>query len=264
MGHRMVWSFLAILVLLTFRRDWQWLKQVRDQPSLLLWFLLISIIICCNWFAYTWAVTQGFVVEASLGYFMNPLVNVLLGVTFLSERPRTAQFIAILLAFCGVSYLTFVHGSLPWVSLVLAFSFGFYGLLKKSVSIGPIRGFGLETAFMFIPGVFFLWYFESTGEGVLGHLSLSTDLLLIAAGAVTAMPLVLFAAAAKHLTLTSLGVFQYIAPSLQFVIGVFLFQESFSTDKLVGFIFVWVALLIFTVESLLHRRKHLKAVPIIE
>jgi len=264
LGHRMVWSFLTISLFLAVKKDWRWVLELKSKPSVVGWFAVISFVISGNWFVYTWAVTSGYIVEASLGYFINPLVNVLLGFTFLSERPRTAQLFAILLAFCGVTYLTYVHGSLPWVSLVLAFSFGVYALLKKSVPIGPVRGFGLETAFMFIPGLAYLLYVDGTGGAALGQVNTRTDILLVGAGAITMLPLVLFAAAVKHLTLTSLGIFQYIAPSFQFFIGVFVFDEHFDSSRLIGFLFVWSALVIFTVESLLHSRRNLRPVPMVE
>jgi chloramphenicol-sensitive protein RarD len=252
--HRMIWSLVFLLVILAIKRDWSWLRPLMKQPTTLLVFVTLAMFISGNWFVYIWAVNNGYIVETSLGYFMNPLVNVLLGVTFLGERPRKLQVLAIATAFVGVAYLTFVYGQLPWIALVLAFSFGLYGLIKKIVKLGPLRGLTLETALLFFPALAYLISQENMGVGAFTNVSLITDLLLSGVGVITAIPLLLFASAAQHLSLTTLGILQYLAPTLQFLIGVFVYKEAFSEDKLLGFAFVWVALMIFAVEGLYHSR----------
>ena len=256
--HRMVWSMVFLLVILMARRDVKWVAGLIHKPTTILVFAALALFISGNWFVYIWGVNHGYIVETSLGYFMNPLVNVLLGVTFLGERPRRFQALAIGVAFVGVGYLAFVYGQLPWIAIVLAFSFGLYGLFKKTVQLGPVRGLALETALLFGPAVFYLVLEQQKGSGVFLNVSSSTDLLLVGAGVITAIPLLLFASAARHLSLTTLGVFQYLAPTLQLLIGVFVFKEAFSLDKLVGFVFVWVALLIFAVESSSHQKEKSK------
>lgn len=215
---------------------------------------MISILISINWYTFIWAVNNDFVVEASLGYFINPLVSIVLGVIFLKERPRPAQWSAILLAFIGVFYLTLLYGRPPWVALTLATSFGLYGLSKKLVIIGPLRGLTLETAILFFPALFYLVYQSSTAASAFGS-STQTGLLLIASGPVTAIPLLFFAAAAKKLSLTSLGLMQYLAPTIQFIIGVYIFKENFSSAQLYGFCFIWLALVIFTLDTIKTARR---------
>ncbi len=246
----MVWSEVFMLLILLARKDWRWVSEVRLNRKLFLSYLIVAVLISCNWFLYIWAVNNGFIVETSLGYFINPLINVLLGFFFLSERPRMLQWLAIALAATGVAYLTFVYGELPWISLFLAVSFAFYGLIKKHLQLGPLRGMTIETALLLLPAVGYLVFVEVKGTGALGHFSLKTDLLLVLAGVATGLPLLLFAAAAKNLSLTVLGIMQYIAPSIQFLLGVFVYNESFSTNQWVGFSFIWLALIIFTFEGL--------------
>jgi chloramphenicol-sensitive protein RarD len=195
------------------------------------------------------------VVETSLGYFINPLISVLLGVIFLRERLRRGQWTAVAIAAGGVIYLTLIYESIPFIALTLAFSFAIYGLIRKTAPLGALEGLALETAWVFIPSLFIILYLQKTGQGALGNVSLSTTLLLIGAGLATAVPLLWFGMAARRIPLSSIGILQYIAPTCQFLIGVFLYHEPFNLTSLVGFCLIWLALIIFTAESLVHNRK---------
>ena len=197
---------------------------------------------------------NGYIVETSLGYLINPLLSVLLGVIFLRERLRPAQWIPIGLAALGVIYLTWTYGSLPWIALSLAFTFGIYGLVKKTSPLGSLYGLTLETGLVFVPALAYLIFVENAGRGSFGHTGIGSDLLLIGAGIVTTIPLLMFASAAKRIPLTMVGIMQYIAPTIQFLLGVFIYKEAFTTTKLVGFSMVWIALIVFWVESVLARK----------
>jgi chloramphenicol-sensitive protein RarD len=255
LAHRMVWSLAFVLVVLTYRRRWAWLKPALHSKRTLLTFLATGAILSLNWFTYIWAVNAGFIVEASLGYFINPLVNVLLGVVFLQERMRRWQWTAVALAAAGVLYLTIRYGSLPWISLTLAFSFGTYGLLRKTASLEALEGLGMDTAVMFLPAIGYLIYLELAGQGSFGHVTWTTSLLLVLAGVITAVPLWLFALGARRVTLVTLGLLQYIAPTLQFLIGVFVYDEPFSRAQLIGFSLIWLALVLYSTESVLNARR---------
>ena len=261
LSHRMVWSFFFMLVVLAVTRRWAWIKPVLKQPKVLLTFLVTAVLLSINWFTYIWGVNSGFIVETALGYFINPLVNVLLGYIFLKERLRPGQLIAVLLALGGVLYLTITYGSLPWIALTLAFSFGSYGLLRKTAALDSLEGLSLETAWLFLFALGGLIYFEAQGTAAFGHSATKTNMLLIGAGMVTAVPLLLFAASARRVTMATLGILQYLAPTLQFLIGVFIYGEVFSRTQLVGFSFIWVALIVYTGESIRHSRHTLKNTP---
>lgn len=202
-----------------------------------------------------WAVGIGQVVESSLGYFINPLVSVVLGVVFLHERLRPTQWLPVGLAAAGVLYLTFSYGSLPWIGLVLAFTFGLYGLLKKLAPLPSLPGLTFETGLIFFPALVYLLVMELLGKGSFGHTSISISLLLTLSGIVTAIPLLFFATGARSVPLSTLGLLQYIAPTLQFLIGVLVFHEPFTLERFVGFAFIWTALIIFSVETYLHLRR---------
>jgi chloramphenicol-sensitive protein RarD len=255
LAHRMVWSLTFVLVVLTLKRRWTWLKPALHNRRILITFLATGALLSLNWFTYIWAVNAGYIVESSLGYFINPLVNVLLGVIFLGERMRGWQWTAVSLAAVGVLYLTFHYGSLPWIALTLAFSFGFYGLLRKTAPLEALEGLGMETAVMFVPAVSYLIYLELTGRAAFGHGSWTTTFLLLLAGVVTAVPLWLFALGARRVTLVTLGLLQYIAPTLQFLIGVFVYNEPFSRAQMLGFSIIWLALLLYSAESVVTARK---------
>jgi chloramphenicol-sensitive protein RarD len=261
-SHRIVWSALFSALVLTLQHNWRWLGRVAKQPRTLLTFAATATLILVNWLIYIYAINHNQIVESSLGYFINPLVNVLLGVLFLRERPRQWQWVAIAIATIGVTYLTYEYGRLPWVALGLASSFGFYALLKKIAALPALEGLFLETSFLAIPLLIYLLTLEFNGQGTFGHASWQTNFLLVLAGVVTALPLLLFSASARRVPLTLLGILQYIAPTIQFVIGIALYHEPFSQSQLVGYSFIWVALALFTLESTReHRRLQLALRP---
>jgi chloramphenicol-sensitive protein RarD len=218
-------------------------------------FFATSSILAVNWLVYIRAVNSGFIVDASLGYFINPVVSVLLGVIFLKERLRIWQWITVLIAFFGVLYLTISYGSLPKIGLILAFTFGIYGLVRKLVPLKSIHGFTLETGFMVIPALIYLMMLYNGGPGTMGQTTINQTLLLVLTGFVTALPLVMFGVAALLINLSTLGFIQYIAPTLQFLIGVLVYGEAFTQDRLIGFGVIWIALAIFTIEGAFARRK---------
>ena len=255
LGHRMVWSLIFVAGVLVLQRDREWLRQALRQPKTLLIYTLAAVLLSGNWFIYIWAVNAGYIVETSLGYFMNPLVNVLLGVIFLGEKLRRVQAGAALLAGAGVLYLTFDYGRLPWIALALAFSFATYGLLKKTSPLNATRSFTLETMVMFLPAAAYLAFQEVNGSGAFGHQGGLVTLLLVLAGPVTSIPLILFGMAARRIPLSMIGFLQYLAPTLQFLIGVFIFHEDFPSSRLLGFSLIWVALLIYSLDSVFNGRK---------
>jgi len=254
--HRSAWSLVFVLGLLVVLRRFAWLGPVLRQPRTLALFLLSALLLGGNWLLYVWSVNTGRVLDASLGYFINPLVNVLLGYAVLHERPRPLQWAAVALAALGVLWLALGVGHVPWVSLVLAASFGLYGLLRKTAALGAMEGLALETLLLApITGGALAWMLWS-GQAAFGKGDMATDLWLLAAGPFTAIPLLLFAVGARRVTLSTLGVLQYLGPSIQFVMGVFLFHEPFTAVRGVGFAFIWAGLLVYTAESGLgmHRR----------
>ena len=254
LAHRIVWSLVFVGLVLMVRRNWGWLRGALRRPRVVLTFALSGLLLGVNWFVYIWGVNAGFIVETSLGYFINPLVNVLLGFLILKEKLRGAQWLALSVALAGVLYLTFSYGAFPWIALTLAFSFGFYGLIRKTAVLNSAEGLFLETAVLFLPALGFLLLQEARGVGALAHSSMTTNLLLVGAGIVTSIPLLLFAAGARRITLTSLGLLQYMAPTLQFLIGVLIYNEEFGLSRVIGFGLIWLALILYTAESLLHRR----------
>ncbi|CAG0947912.1 Protein RarD [Anaerolineae bacterium] len=253
-GHRIIWSSLILLGVVSLTRQWSAFRQAIFAPRVLRIYFVAAIVLSLNWLVYVWAVNAGFVIESSLGYFINPLVNVALGVILLRERLRPWQWLPIILATIGVVYLTFAYGSLPWIALTLAISFGLYGFIKKTAPLNSLYGLTVETTILFIPASLFLIYSETTGQGAFLHFGTLTDIVLIGAGIMTTVPLLLFASAARRIPLSLIGILQYIAPTLQFLCGVFLYQEPFTPSQLIGFGFVWVSLIIFAVEGFLSHR----------
>jgi chloramphenicol-sensitive protein RarD len=249
LAHRIVWAVLIAFGLLAARRQWSWLGQALRSPRTLLVFTASALLLSTNWFVYIWAVNQGHIVETSLGYFINPLVNVLLGVLFLKERLRPGQAAAVAVAFAGVLLLTLVYGSFPWVALTLALSFGIYGLLRKTAALGSLEGFTLETLLLAVPALGYLVATEVTIGGAFVHQGPATTALLVAAGGVTAVPLLLFAAGARRIPMSTLGILQYIGPTLQFLLGVLVYGEPLSPQRLAGFVLIWVALAIYTLDG---------------
>jgi chloramphenicol-sensitive protein RarD len=217
-------------------------------------YLAAGLLLSVNWLIYVWGVNTGHIVETSLGYFINPLLSVLLGMIFLRERLRPAQWFPIGLAAAGVVYLTWMYGSLPWIALSLAFTFGIYGLVKKMAPLGSLYGLTLETGLVFLPALGYLLFVENSGQGAFGHTGILSSLLMVGAGVVTTVPLLMFASAAKRIPLMMVGVMQYIAPTIQFLLGVLVYQEPFESARLVGFSLVWTALIFFWAEGYLTYR----------
>ncbi len=253
--HRIVWSFLLLAMVLVVRREWTQFRRAVVQPRIVGIYALAAVLLAVNWFVYVWGVNAGHVVDASLGYFINPLLSVALGVILLRERLRPLQWLPVGLATVGVLYLTIEYGKLPWIALVLAVTFGLYGLLKKIAPLGALYGLSLETSLLFLPAAGYLIYQEFWGMAAFGHLSLTTSLLLSLAGVITVLPLLLFASAARSIPLSLLGLLQYIAPTGQFLLGVLVYGETFERARLVGFLLIWSALLLFTLEGFLARRR---------
>lgn len=247
--HRSLWSLLFMLALLALLRRVDQLAAAMRRPRVLALFTLSAVLLSSNWMIYVWAVSHGRVLDASLGYFINPLVSVMLGYLVLRERPRRWQWLAVALAAAGVVWLGVAAGGLPWIALALACSFGTYGLLRKTAPLGPIEGLALETVLLAPLVIAALGWLAVQGSGQFGSGSPATDAWLIAAGPITAVPLLLFAFAARRVTLTTLGLLQYLSPSLQFALGVWVFHEAFDAERAVGFGFIWLGLLVYSAES---------------
>jgi len=260
LGHRIGWSFLLLLAVIVITKQWDDFRSKLNGRTFQI-YLIAALLIGVNWLTYVWAVNAGFIVETSLGYFINPLLSVLMGVIFLRERLRAAQWIPVALAAIGVIYLTYAYGRLPWISLLLAFTFGFYGLTKKLAPLGSLYGLTLETGILFLPAVIYLGWAQADNGAAFLHSGITADLLMIGAGLVTTVPLLMFASAAKQIPLTMLGILQYLAPTIQFLIGIFIYKEEFDQSRLIGFGIVWLALIIFWVESYLANRISISPLP---
>ena len=254
LAHRVLWSLGFLLVVLAFRRQWKWLSLVR-QPRVFWSFAASALLLSANWLVYIWAVKNGHVIEASLGYFINPLVNIMFGYLLLKERMRPAQWGAIAIAALGVGWLTWQSGTVPWIALFLAASFGGYGLLRKTAALGALEGLSFETMVLFPFAAAYVGWLTVTGDNAFLNAPLdSTRILLVMAGPITAIPLLLFATGARKIPLSILGLLQYLSPTIQFLLGVWLFHEAFSSDRLVGFLMIWAALALFAGEGLLRSR----------
>ncbi|TFW20278.1 EamA family transporter RarD [Massilia arenosa] len=253
--HRVLWSLALLAIVLTVRRQWKWLPQLLAKPRVVASFAASSALLTVNWLVYIWAVNNGHVLESSLGYFINPLVNIMLGYVFLHERLRRGQWAAIGLAAAGVLWLTWQSGTVPWISLILAFSFGGYGLMRKTAALGALEGLSFETMVLFPFAVaYYAWLSVHGQNAFVNTESASTPWLLAGLGPTTAIPLLLFAAGARRIPLSVLGLLQYISPSIQFLLGVALFHEPFSAAKLVGFAMIWGALALYAAEGLWQRK----------
>jgi chloramphenicol-sensitive protein RarD len=256
--HRIVWSLVATLSLLFLGRKAGKLVRTLHNKRIILTFLLTSVLISVNWLTYIWAVNSDFIVESSLGYYINPLVNVLLGVFFLQERLRPGQWLAVSFALIGVCYLTFFYGQFPWIALILAFSFGFYGLLRKITPLPSLEGLCLETAMLSVPALCVLIYLASQGRSDFVQQDLTGRLLLAGTGIVTSVPLLLFGFAAHRIQLSTLGIVQYLAPTLQLSIGIFVYGEPFPEKQVIGFALVWCGLLVYVSEGIVARIRRYK------
>jgi chloramphenicol-sensitive protein RarD len=250
LAHRIVWSLVFLAIVLAWRRQWAWIGTVLHRPKVLAGFIASAILISINWFIYIWAVNNGRVIDASLGYFINPLVNVLLGFLLLHERLRPGQWATVALAAGGVAWLTWQGGHLPWIALTLAITFGTYGLLRKTAALGALEGLSLETLILFPAALGYLIVLTLHGHNSFVSAPGSTKWLLVAAGPITAIPLLMFAAGARRIPLSLLGLLQYIGPTLQLLLGVWLYHEPFGGPRLVGFAMIWAALALYSAEGL--------------
>ncbi len=247
-AHRTAWGLLCLALWVTLRRRWAGIRLMAGAPRAVFPLVASATLLGFNWLLYVWAVTHGHIVDASLGYYLNPLVNVVLGVVVLRERLSRGQAIAVALAVVGVTILALGHGRVPWIAFGLAFSFGFYGLIRKTISADALSGLLWEMALLAPIAIGFLVVAEAKDVGAFGHAAATTSTLLALGGAITVIPLLLFAVGARALPLSTLGFIQYLAPSLQFLIGVLLYGEPFTVTHAVSFAFIWSALGLLTVD----------------
>lgn len=257
LGHRMLWSLLFLAIVLTVRQQWKWLPQVVRQPRVLGAFVASALLLSSNWFVYIWSVNNGHVLDASLGYFINPLINVMLGMLVLKETLRRGQWLAIGLAACGVAWLTWSAGELPWIALILGISFACYGLLRKTAALAALEGLSLETMLLFPLALGYVAWLTVHGQNTFVNTDTgATRWLLAAAGPITAIPLLLFAAGARKISMSALGLLQYLSPSLQALLGVWVFHEAFPQARLIGFAIIWTALALYVAEGLWVSRRN--------
>lgn len=261
LGHRISWSFLLLSAFIFITKQWDEFRSVAFARKTLGIYAIAGVLLSLNWLIYVWGVNAGFIVETSLGYFINPLLSVLFGVIFLREKLRPMQWLPVVIAAIGVTYLTITYGRPPWIALSLAVTFGLYGLVKKLSPLGSVFGLTLETGIVFPVALIYLIVMQAGGAGEFLHDGLTVDLLLIGAGVVTTIPLLMFASAAREIPLNMIGVLQYFAPTIQFLIGVFIYKEPFDTTRFIGFGIVWVALIIFWVENIIAHRMPVQAIP---
>jgi chloramphenicol-sensitive protein RarD len=254
-AHRIVWCCVLVFLWLWIRGQIPAVRAALSDPSLRLRLTASAILISCNWLIYVWAVGHGHVVDASLGYFINPLLNVVLGVFVLGERLNRSQWAAVGLAGAGVLYLALVAGRPPWIALALAVSFGFYGLIRKVVAVEAVPGLATETLLLTPFALAFLVWIQYRGTGALGHSGALIDVLLVGSGLATALPLALFAYGARLIPYATIGLVQYIGPTLQFLLGVLIFHEPFARGRAIGFAMIWSALAIYAVDGLWRNRR---------
>jgi chloramphenicol-sensitive protein RarD len=255
-AHRVLWSAVLVALWLLWSRGRGWFAAILAKPRLAAMLSLSGLCIGINWGLYIWAVNAGHVVESSLGYFINPLLNVVIGTLFLRERLNPTQWLSVAITATGVLWLTFTYGSFPWIALSLAGSFGLYGLIRKLAAVDSVTGLGFENSVLLLPALGYLLWAETSGQG--GFFSgwgLGADALLIFGGALTALPLIAFSFAVRRVPLSTIGLMQYIAPTMQFLIGVLVFHETFDRDRAIGFIVIWIALAIFAIDSVRRARR---------
>lgn len=260
-AHRILWSLPVLSGFLLFRDGPSFVQRLRLHRRKILGLMLSGSVLAFNWLLFVWAVTHEQVLATSLGYFINPLVNVLLGYLFFKERLSPLESAAVLVAALGTAYLTWYLGVAPWISLGLAFSFGTYGLLRKKLDVGPMVGLLWESLLLSLPAIIYLVLMTQQGSRAFGHVNTQLDILLALSGLVTVLPLIWFNTAARHMTLTTLGYFQYIAPTLTFLSAVFLFGEVFTQGHAVAFGCIWLALLVISIDRLMRSRRQVTPIP---
>jgi chloramphenicol-sensitive protein RarD len=249
--HRMSWSLIFTFgMIVLVKRQRVLMTAIKDWKTILT-FAATGLFLAVNWLLYIWAVNAGYIIEASLGYFINPLLNVFLGMVFFQEKMRLVQWIALLIAAAGVVYLTLFYGRFPWIALVLASSFATYGLLHKKSPLPALDGLCIETGVLFLPAIVVLAGLYFSGGGAFGHISPVVSLLLAGTGIITSIPLLLFGYAAHKIPLSTLGLLQYIAPTINLLLGIFLYNEAFPIQRMIGFVLIWSALFLFLAENLL-------------
>lgn len=248
-GHRIAWSFVLLAFVILFKGQWKNFRESVSSIKIFMIYFTASALLSVNWFIYVWGVNSGRIVEASLGYFINPIFCVMLGMIFFHERLRLFQWIPVILATAGVIYLTFQYGRVPWIAITLAFTFGLYGLVKKLAPLDSLFGLTFETAIAFPLALAYLVFAGISGTGSFPSEDNLSNILLIGTGVVTSVPLLLFASAARQIPLTMIGILQFISPTIQFLIGVLVYNEIFDRSDMIGFGLVWVALIIFWLEN---------------
>jgi chloramphenicol-sensitive protein RarD len=258
LAHRVFWSLAVMAALVIVLRRRNQFRALVANPRTRNILIIAAVVIAFNWGGYIWGVNNGHVVETSLGYFINPLVTVLMGVFIIGERLRSLQWVAMAIAGAAVVGLTIELGRPPWVALLLAFSFGSYGLAKKKANAGAVESLALETLVIAPVALGYILFLSAQGSSTFANQGASHTLLLISTGIVTAIPLICFGAAATRVSMTTLGLLQYLAPTIQFALGVFVFDEAMPKARLLGYVLVWVALAIFTFEAVTHRRRQLR------
>ena len=263
--HRVVWGAVFVSAWLFWKQGRGWLASTLRQPRAATMLALSGLLIAFNWGLYIWAVNAGHVIETSLGYFINPLLNVLIGVLVLRERLNGVQWIAVALAALGVLWLTFNYGSFPWIALLLAASFGIYGLVRKLVAVDAVAGLGVESLYLFAPALAWLAWIEAQGGGAIaGDWGLGIDALLVFAGVLTVLPLVGFAYAVRRIPYSTIGLLQYIAPTLQLLCGILFFREPFGSERAIGFACIWIALAVYAADGMWRSRRTMAAAPAAE
>ncbi|EHQ9271094.1 EamA family transporter RarD [Vibrio parahaemolyticus] len=260
LSHRVIWSFFLLAALLHFGRHWRSVYHIATDKKKIAYLLSSSVLIGGNWLIFIWAVNSNHMLDASLGYYINPLINVLLGMVFLGERLRKLQWFAVVLAGCGVLVQLIAFGSVPIVAMALAMSFGFYGLLRKKVAVDAQTGLFVETLILLPAAAVYLLFIASSPTANMIENTWQLNTLLIAAGVVTTLPLLCFTGAATRLKLSTLGFFQYIGPSLMFLLAVLIYGETFTMDKAITFAFIWGALVVFSFDGLRNNRRSRRAI----
>ncbi|GAB2908893.1 EamA family transporter RarD [Paraburkholderia jirisanensis] len=255
LAHRMAWSMLFLFIVLSVRMQWRWLGPVLRDRRLLARFAGSATLLSGNWGIYIWAVNSGHIVEASLGYFVTPLISVLFGLALLGERMRPLQWVAVAIACAGVLYLSWENGRPPWISIALALTFGGYGLLRKTAKLGALEGLALETMLLLPVALLYLAAVSLHGDSGFAAASLGVKILIVLAGPITAIPLLLFAAAARRIPLSMLGLIQYVTPMLQLLIGVVIYREPFGGPQLLGYGAIWIALAVYSLEGIARARR---------
>ena len=252
--HRVIWSFLFLIIILVFQKRLNELIAALKNRRTYLILFPTTILLGFNWFIYIWAVNNEHILQASLGYFINPLINVLLGMVFLKERLRPLQAVSLVLAGIGVLYITFHYGAFPWIALSLAFAFGFYGLIRKVAPVSSLVGLSVEMLFLAVPALAYIVFLDNNGTGALFRISIKIDLFLMGAAFLTALPLLLFTRGARRLNLSTLGFLQYLSPSCMFLLGVYLYNEPLLNTQILTFVLIWTALFIYSTDSAIYYR----------